>query len=533
MRSLFVFFFFIQVLIVEGATLDSQLEELENAIGKRELYTQEKMNRIDSLKEKLHLYSKDSKKQQEYQSFLELSYEYQSFVYDSAFFYIEMANQKAIQIQNTDLLIYSKIKQGFVLLSSGLFKEAIDTLSSLSAKSMPDSVKWEFYSVIGRSYYDLADYNQDPIFSNIYISIGNAYLDSALVFVPENTNDFWAIESLRRMKLADWSGAKYAFEFWMKNFDLPRHHYAIATSSLGYIYSVTNYPDSAIEFMIKAAIADIKTATKETVALRNLANLLFQKGDKKRAYRYIVLALEDATFYNARQRKIEIATILPIIEGERLVVVEAQKQKLIVFIVALTILSLLVITFSVIIYRQLGRINKVKKILQSTNDHLNNINTNLVEANQIKEEYIGYFFNTNSEYIEKIDAFQKSIYRKIVSRQYDELLPILKNTNLKKERELLFRTFDQIFLKLFPNFIKEFNLLFPEKDRIVLKKDDLLNSELRIFALIRLGIHDSEKIAKFLNFSVTTIYTYKTKVKSKSLYRDQFEDKIMEIKTIL
>lgn len=333
------------------------------------------------------------------------------------------------------------------------------------------------------------------------------------------------------MKIPDWRGARYAFEYWMQNHELPRHHYAIATSSLGYIYSVTGNIDKAVEFLTKAAIADIKTATKETVALRNLANILFQQGEKKKAYRYIIMALDDATYYNARHRKIEIATILPIIEGERLAVVEGQKIKLIGYILALIILSVLVFVFLVVIYRQLGKINKVKLILQETNQHLNLINKNLVEANKIKEEYIGYFFNINSEFIEKIDAFQKNIYRKVVSRQYDDVLSILKSTDLKRERENLYQNFDEIFLKLFPNFVTEFNHLLAEEDHIVLKKDELLTPELRIFALMRLGIRDNEKIARFLNYSVNTIYTYKAKIKSKTIFRERFEEKLMSIRT--
>ncbi|MCU4156539.1 hypothetical protein J1N10_11180 [Carboxylicivirga sp. A043] len=433
-------------------------------------------------------------------------------------------------MQNQPKLAYAKIKEGFVLLSSGLFTEAIDTLQSISLAQLPDSVKREYYSVIARTYYDLADYNRDPQFTSQHTTKGNAYLDSALLYVNENTNEYWAIESLRRMKKKDWKGAKYAFTYWMNNFDLPRHFDAIATSSLGYIYSLTGYEDKAIEYLILAAIADIKNATKETVALRNLANALFQRGDKKRAYRYIIMALEDATYYNARHRKIEIATILPIIEGERLAVVEAQKTKLIYYIVASTFLSVLVLAFLIIIYRQLKKITKIRKILQNTVNEQKELNSNLSEANQIKEEYIGYFFNVNSEYIEKMDDFQKHVFRKISARQFDDLHTLLKNTNLKKERQLLFHRFDEIFLKLFPNFIAEFNKLFPDEHQVVLKKGELLNSELRIFALIRLGITDNEKIAKFLNFSVTTIYTYKTKTKSKSYFREAFDEKIMDIK---
>jgi len=196
-------------------------------------------------------------------------------------------------------------------------------------------------------------------------------------------------------------------------------------------------------------------------------------------------------------------------------------------------LSILVISFFAIIFLQLRKINKVKSILQEANNNLREVNAHLIEANKIKEEYIGYFFNVNSEYIEKIESFQKNLHRKIVAKQYNDLDNIINNTDLKKERENLFINFDKIFLKIFPNFVFEFNKLFGPEDQIMPEKGELLNTDLRIFALIRLGITDNDKIAKFLNYSVNTIYTYKTKIKNKTIVdRDLFEHKIMEIKAI-
>ncbi|MBL4561926.1 MAG: hypothetical protein JKX79_13175 [Labilibaculum sp.] len=530
MRFVILIVLFFNSIIIQGADYKILLDSLEECIIQKEEYTQAKLFKIESLTNKYHLYNSGKDLEKEFKLCMNLFYEYQSFVYDSALLYIERAKGKAYKLKNPDLIAKTKIKQGFVLLSSGLFKEAIDTLQSIHVKSLPDSIKYEYYSVIARSYYDLADYNQDPDFMDKHIKKGNTFLDSALYYVPKNTNDFWAVESLRRMKMSDWEGAKYAFSYWIQNYDLPRHHYAIATSSLGYIYSVTGYPELAIEYLMQAAIADIITSTKETVALRNLANALFDKGEKKKAYRFIISALDDATYYNARHRKIEIASILPIIEGERLSVVEQQKYKLIIYIIALTILSVLVIIFSLIIYRQLKNITKTRCILQDTVKDLNEVNVKMMEASQIKDEYIGYFLNVNSEYIEKLDSFKKNIFRKVSAHQYDDVYNMLKHNSIKEERKLLFRRFDEIFLKLFPNFMDEFNQFFPEEEHFILKKNELLNPELRIFALIRLGIYDSEKIAKFLDFTVSTIYTYKTKVKSKSLYRENFEEKVMKIK---
>lgn len=163
---------------------------------------------------------------------------------------------------------------------------------------------------------------------------------------------------------------------------------------------------------------------------------------------------------------------------------------------------------------------------------LQEMNISLSEANAIKEEYITYFIKATSDLINKIDHIQKSTIQKIISKKIDEVITSLKRYDVKKERDELFHQFDAIFLKLFPTFITDFNNLFPDDHRSIVKKGELLNTELRIFALYRLGIQDSNQIADFLELSVATIYTYKTRIKSKSEFKEVFEDKIMAIKTI-
>jgi hypothetical protein len=528
MRILFVILLF--SLNSNAQNIEKLLKRLDSTIKLKEYYTEKKISNIQKLKSRLNVYEYDNSKAKEYKTDLKLFYEYQSFVYDSAFTYIEKAKHAALAMDDPISYNSAKIKQGFVLLSSGLFKEAIDTLKSVKVKILPDSIRAEYYSVFARAYFDLADFGRDPFFLKKQKQKGNAYLDTSLVYTALNTNEYWANESLRRMKKEDWSGAKHAFSYWVNNYDLPKHYEAIATSSLGYIYSLTGSRNKAIEYLVLAAITDIKNATKETVALRNLAEILFDLGDKKRAYNYIIIAMEDATYYNARHRKVEIASIFPIIEGERLNLVESQKTKLIWLILVTISLVILVFSFLVIIYKQLTKLKKTRSALQKTIENLNILNTQLEESDKIKEEYIGYFLNINSEFIDKLDTFRKDVLRKVNLRHYDDLLRLVRDTNMRKEREILFHQFDVVFLKIFPNFIKDFNSLFSENDQILLKPNELLNSELRIFGLIRLGIYDNEKIAKFLNFSLTTVYTYKTKVKARSIYRDNFNEKLMAIK---
>jgi hypothetical protein len=161
------------------------------------------------------------------------------------------------------------------------------------------------------------------------------------------------------------------------------------------------------------------------------------------------------------------------------------------------------------------------------------INNRLREADKIKEEYIGYYFTINSDFLDKIESVKKVIDQKITARKFDDLRVLVDGLDLKREREELYKGFDTTFIKLFPDFVNTFNSFFSEENKMVLKDNQVLNTELRIFALIRLGINDTEKIAKILGYSVNTIYAYKTKVKGKSLLpNEEFEARIKQIKTI-
>jgi len=285
--------------------------------------------------------------------------------------------------------------------------------------------------------------------------------------------------------------------------------------------------------LIRAALADVRSSTKEAAAMTNLAQLLYRSGDVKNAYIYIKQAMDDAIFYGARQRKLQVSAILPVIAGDRINIEEGQKRALFFYASLLTILAIMVVAFAVIIYKQLQKLKIADKIILETNHNLEKSIIELNEANTIKEEYIGYYFNLISEYINKLEKFKRSVDNKLTTKRYDDIRILVNNINLTKEREELFINFDKAFLKIFPNFVNGYNELFCEENRVKLLPNQLLNTDLRIFALVRLGISDTEKIAHILEYSVNTIYNYKARIKSRSIiHNDEFEHAIMAIKAI-
>lgn len=511
---------------------DTLLDKLNRAIEQSHIYDAAKINQINSIRQQLNA-SQYLPLQEQFRLCNELYEQFKVFKYDSAFAYARRLQKLAMLMNDPARINFAGIKLGFVMLSSGMFKETGDYLAAIQVDRLPDSSKAEYYTLKGRYYYDMADYSGDEYFAPVYIRQGNIYTDSALLFFKPGTFLHAFNSGLRYQKSGNLDSARHYYMLTVAHPDITTHQVAIANSSLGNIYIGINKQDSAMSMMIQAAIADIVSSTKETTAMFILAEMLFKVHDVKHASRYIEYAVSDATFYGARLRKIQASAILPIIEGEKVNAVEAQKKLLFVYAAIVTLLLLALVWLAVIIFRQYKKLQLAQQAITSAHALQQEINEKLMEANKIKEEYIGYCFQTNSAYIDKVKKFKKLADQKLADSKYGEVKYLVNNIDLKEERDELFRNFDRIFLKIFPNFVTVFNSFFKDEDKIRLKDNELLNTDLRIFALIRIGINDNVKIAQILEYSVNTIYTYKTKIKNKAIVpKEEFEERLMDIKAL-
>lgn len=512
-----------------GQKTDSLLAELNKAIENSKLYDGAKLKEINNLRRSL----KANTLTDRYDVYLKFYEAYKIFNFDSAFAYAKKVEELALYMNDPARIAGAKIKLSFILLSAGMFKETSDYLSEIDIKDQPDSFKSEYYSLMGRYYYDLAEYDNDKFHSPQYNNIGSRYMDSALMLFAGNSFEHFFYDGLKNLKQDNLEKAHADYQALYRIPDLPYHRLALVSSTLSIISLKKGEIDKAIDYQIKAAIADIKSSTKETFAIYDLAGLLYKKGNIENASLYIEKAIADASYYGARQRKVQISRIMPIIQSKKINYIESQRRLWIIYAAAVTILLALLCVLVVIIFKQVNKLKNAKRIITDAHASLRDMNLKLLESNKIKEEYIGYFLNVNSEYFQKIDKFKKSIEQKITDRKFDDLKFIVNNVNIKKEKEELLKSFDKVFLRLFPNFVKEFNALFKDDDQVKIKDNESLNTDLRIFALIRMGISENEKIAQILEYSVNTIYTYKTKIKNRSIVpKEDFEKRIMEIKSL-
>ena len=234
---------------------------------------------------------------------------------------------------------------------------------------------------------------------------------------------------------------------------------------------------------------------------------------------------------NARSRTIEVAEIFPVIDKAYRLRSERKQRTITLLLASVSLLALCLVAAIIYVYRQMKKLAVARQALADANRQLQTINNTLKETNLIKEEYIAQYINRCSAYIDKLDHYRRRLTKLASTSKLEELFRAIKSDEfIEAERKEFYNEFDHTFLSLFPHFVTDFNKLLNEKDRITPKPGDLLNTELRIFALIRLGITDSTRIAEFLQYSLTTIYNYRSKVRNKAVGdKNEFEAAVMRI----
>lgn len=511
---------------------DSLLRELKSELSKKNYYDSKKEEKIRALKLSATKIPA-SQLQELYTVYTKLYEEYKVYQFDSAYTYNQKI-EKISKILNDKAKYYdSKIKQGFILLSAGMFKECFECLNQIDTKLLTDSVKIEYYSLKSRSYSDLADYNNNINFTPYDNALSIKYIDSALKICKPNSYQQLMLNGNKQILFDQLDHPSVYLNRLLTSFPLTEHQRAMAATGLSFFFNKPSNINEKLYWLEIGVINDIRSSTKETLAAFKLGEELFKEGKVNDAYILVERALDDAQYYGARLRKLKIAAVLPVIAAAKNINTENEKNRLQIYLLSSTAITLLIVAISFIVFIQLKRLKVKEGIIEQKNIQLSNINNQLSEDAHIKEEYIGYFFNNISGYISKLEKLKRNIERKIATKKYDDILITINEINIKKERENLFYTFDHVFLKIFPNFIAEFNSLLKKEDQIWPKDNEVLNTDLRIFALKRLGIDENQTIANILEYSVSTIYVYKMRIKAKALVQGElFDQKIMSIKSI-
>lgn len=534
---LLLFICTIQNSLFAGSDLNSILSQLDLAIKEKQVYVQQKDQRIEGIKKMI---TADTQPLQEYIFNQRLYQEYRKFKSDSAIHYVNKNLSIAKQQNRPDLFNTALLQLVTLYSSTGWYREAEKILSNIERNTLTEALLPLYYESY-RDFFDHYAVNNHGAYAHII----EQYRDSLLSVLDPSSIKYKINSAQKDIYLNRIEEAEQNLSLLLLSVGEDTPDYAMISYLLGSIYLRKGDLQQQKKYLALSAIADIKSSIKDNASIQNLSLIYYNEGNIDRAYKYTQSAIEDAVFCNVQFRTIQMSEFYTIINAAYLSKEAKRKSQLQLYLTLISILSLFLILAVVYVYKQMKKVSNIKEELSKTNKKLIELNNDisftnqqlkerneqLSESNIIKEEYIAHFFDLCSTYINKLEDYRKSLNKKANSRQLDELFGMLRSTTVvENEVEELYRIFDTIFLKLYPTFVEDFNALLVKEEQVILKPGELLNTELRIFALIRLGITDSVKIAAFLRYSLSTIYNYRTKARNKAITsRDEFEKVLMKI----
>ncbi|GAB1415491.1 DUF6377 domain-containing protein [Paludibacter sp.] len=517
--------------ITASDKVESVLKEIDVAIKNSSVYTNKHEKQIENLKTSRKATPQVSLRR--YNINKELYKAYKAFVCDSAIVYLNDNIQTATALHNDSLAYESSIQLAHLLASTAMYKEAADLMASIPISKLSGKLLLDYYVALDHIYSELSLYTLDKISASKYRHMSESYKDSLYKKLPHDSEQFLIMDFINKLYNASVSEARNISEKLLSNEKIGQGKYALMAYYQALTYRREGDRENEKYYFALSALSDIYSATKDHASLWMLAQILFEEGDNiERAYNYISYSWSATAFYNSQLRNRQSSGILSLIDKAYQATIKQQNTKLQLYLIAISLLLLLLIFALFYIYKQMKRLSIARENLQRVNSQLKVLNKDLSESNQIKDEYIGRFINLSSSYIDKFDMFRKMVNKNLSIGKVDELIKITRSTQILDDNlHELYSNFDNAFLQIFPDFVQKFNALLQSEYHIMPKKNELLTTELRIFALIRIGIEDSSQIAEFLRYSVNTIYNYRAKVKNYAIgSRDNFENDVKKIR---
>ena len=517
---------------------------LDSLLEQQDLFVRVKEERIKQLKMQ---YSRVKDVKELYAMNRMVYLEYRVYDADSALHYINKNIQLAQQTNNRTWEVVSLLEQSFVLTSSGLLTEALKAVSDIQPEELPQNLRSEYFGRLCTLYSRLRDYSsENSQLSEHYNNLQKAFRDSVYLTATPDELRYWNCRAWLYLGTPEIEPVKQAFEENKQTLSNDSCKYSIATYNLSAIYRSENNESKYLENLILSAMADIRSVNGDIGSLQEIAEYLFKHGEIDRAYNYILYCSQKAMLFHNRVRIVKMSHLQNQIYKAYQEQSRTQQKRLQASLIAVSFLFLVLIGAFLFIRKQMRRLKEANLKLDNTNQKLSvnmdalstahqrleevnmqlkdlntqlqEVNDQLRESNYVKEEYIGYVFNICSTYISKLEEFRKNINRKLKVGQIEDVKAITDSSaTASNELKEFYQNFDTIFLHLYPDFVGDFNALLLPEERIELKEGELLNTELRIHALIRLGITDSVKIADFLHCSAQTVYNNRLRTRNKSI----------------
>ena len=504
------------------------LRLLDGYIERRHLYTEQKEEKIKQLKIKLRIAENNNSRL----SILNTIYrEYYTYRYDSAMVYANRGLALALSDNNTYYATLNRINRAAVLSTGGFYSQAETLLFDIDEKKVPRQLKQYYYYTTTWLYNYWESFCDKSEFKNYYHQKKQHYLQLTVNATPNNYVDLYAYLSgelaflekpLSKIVLRHYTTA-------LNNSPVNSRVHASAAYCIARYYKEMGNMQLYEKYIVEAAISDMVCPLKENLALQEFSSYLYKKDSKyaSRAVRYIYCSMEDAKFYNNRLRMLEISSVLPIIATANQEAL-AHKERIVRGVLAVvSFLSLVLFAMAVFGYKQNKWLVRSRREVKSQNRQLTELNEKLIATNHRRETYMRLFMDISAVYIRKLIEYRKLVSRKIKANQAADLLKTINSYKLAEEEATTFYTrFDRAFIELYPGFVDELNSLLMPESKIAQPSPNSLTTEARIYALMRLGVTDSQEIATLLFYSTQTIYNYKSAMRARAINRDTFDDDI-------
>lgn len=513
--------------------------KLDSLIAHYQETTAEKENRIRNLKDGVKTMSLTD--DQTYDLNLRLYDEYVAFRFDSAFYYVEKNVERFRHTADHDRFAASAIRMAHILSVTGLFDRARRLMDEIDPEQLGDEQRVAYYNQQSELNLYRSEMAQYTPYFNDYIQKAQYYRQMIIQTAPKDSYDYIFSLATYTCETGNPDKAIQMMEDYLPKLDVSTRDYSIVTSTLAYFYQCKDDRERQEYYLLLSAISDEQGAIRENNSLRTLAEILMARGENDIAYRYLYQSITEARFYGSRLRMMQVGRMAPQImnlyDKER-----AQTQRNtyiylgIISFISLILLGIMAYTLVLLRKKKAAsrQIEAMNKTLTAHNEQIQAVNSQMKEANRIKDEYIGRFLELSSNLIKQGEERSKQLNRLARDRKLEELYAELKSSQtINSGIRMFHQNFDEAFLNIYPAFISEVNkLLMPDNAFVISEGDSCrLTTELRILALIRLGISDNQDIADILRSSITTIYTYRSKLKSRSVNKDTFEDDVRKIAT--
>lgn len=531
----------IQPIYIKGD--NNQLyKQLDAALAQRAHYVELKEKNLNDIKQGAKYVTSNEDKLKLYE---QLANEYNAYEYDSAMSYV---NKGLILAHKSNNILYYKIfqlSQTRLLITRGFYAEAKEILQKIAPQEDPHNYQFLYYYTLYELYLNWAAYCENNEFSKNYNQLKVYYLKKAIGLSPKKDAFYYYLMGVLYYFSNNPNKSKTIL-YYKKALNMEKQVsrlHAITAFSLSKVYQNSNNLELMEHYLIVSAISDITSATKENVALQDVALFIYKHKTRslKKAQEYINLSLEDAFQYNNRLRRIEISSKLQMITNAYTDDIKATNQLL---YIALSVIFLLLlgVGISSLFIRKKNRLLKQKKDeitatsakMEILNGQLHLINDELKDTNQKRERLIKVYIDLCYKNIERNSKLRTLAVRKIKANQSKELLSLLSSsTNTEKENKEFLTEFDKAFLSLYPTFVSELNQQLTESAHIQLKENGEMPPILRVCALLRLGITESSKIAGILSYSPQTVYNYRSILKNNAIDKEHFEENVLKLCMII